>query len=81
LKGFIAKRITPMFGEVFDDQGRRLLSKGWYWNLKGTKVKEKITGSVYDKWAAYPLLFDMDNDGKNEMVTWGQSLIVEGKVQ
>jgi hypothetical protein len=73
--------VVAMFGEVFDDQGSLLLSKGWYWNLKGTKVKEKITGSVYDKWAAYPLLFDMDNDGKNEMVTWGQSLIVEGKFQ
>jgi hypothetical protein len=71
--------VVAMFGEVFNGKGELLLSKGWYWNLKGSNVKEKPSSSVYDKWVAYPLLFDMDNDGKEEIVTWGQSLIVEGE--
>jgi hypothetical protein len=71
--------IVGVFGEVFNGAGESLMSKGWYWNLKGTNVNEKSTTNNYDKWVAYPLLFDMDNDGEDEMVTWGQSLIVEGE--
>jgi hypothetical protein len=71
--------VMAMFGEVFNASGNLLLSKGWYWNLRGNKVKERSSGNVYDQWVAYPLLFDMDHDGKQELVTWGQSLIVEGK--
>lgn len=71
--------IVAMFGEFFDGQGNQLLSRGWYWNLKGTKVKEVSSTNNYDKWVAFPLLFDVDSDGKDELVTWGQSLIVVGK--
>jgi hypothetical protein len=70
--------IVSMFGEVFNGRGDRILSKNWYWGLKGSKVKER-KGTSYDKWVAYPLLFDVDNDGREEMVTWGQSLIVVGR--
>jgi hypothetical protein len=57
------------------------MSKKWYWDLKGTNVTPKKSSNIYDQWTAYPLLFDMDNDGKEEMVTWGQGLIVEGEFQ
>jgi hypothetical protein len=73
--------VIGIFGEVFNGKGDSLLTKGWYWDLKGTNVTEKPTTNNYDKWVAYPLLYDMDNDGKEEMVTWGQSLIVEGEIQ
>jgi hypothetical protein len=71
--------IVAMFGEVYTGTGKLMLGKSWYWNLKGTKVKERRSSNVYDKWVAFPLLFDVDNDGKDEFVTWGQSLIVVGR--
>ena len=71
--------IVSMFGAVFNHNGKQILSKDWFWNLKGTKVATKSSSSVYDKWAAFPFLFDMDGDGRKEMVAWGQSLIVVGR--
>jgi hypothetical protein len=72
------------FGEVIDRLGNIRLSKWWYWNLKGNKVKETKAGPYpknYDRWQAFPLVFDYDRDGRDEIVTWGQSLIVVGKVK
>ena len=71
--------ILAMFGEVFTGTGRQLLSRAWYWNLHGTKIKERRTSNIYDSWAAFPVLFDVDHDGREEIVTWGQSLIVVGR--
>ncbi|HEX2526560.1 MAG TPA: hypothetical protein VHL31_09735 [Geminicoccus sp.] len=71
--------VIGMFGQVFNGKGDMLLSRNWYWNLKGSRVKERTTDNIYDRWVAYPLLYDMDSDGKEELVTWGQSLIVEGE--
>ena len=71
--------IFAMFGEVFTGTGKQLLSRSWYWNLRGTKVKERRTSNVYDSWAAFPVLSDVDHDGREEIVTWGQSLIVVGR--
>ncbi|HEX2525377.1 MAG TPA: hypothetical protein VHL31_03620 [Geminicoccus sp.] len=71
--------VISMFGDVFNGAGKQILSENWYWNLKGTKVATKSSSSVYDKWAAFPLLFDMDGDGRDELVAWGQSLIVVGR--
>jgi hypothetical protein len=73
--------IMAMFGDVFTGTGKQLLSRTWYWNLKGTKVKEKSSSNIYDRWTAFPFLFDMDKDGREEFVTWGQSLIVTGRVR
>ncbi|WP_159709654.1 hypothetical protein [Geminicoccus flavidas] len=71
--------VVAIFGEVFDGKGTKILSKDWYWNLKGSKVKEKKTSNVYDRWVSFPVLFDVDSDGRDELVTWGQSLIVVGR--
>ena len=65
-----------------DDSGIRL-DRSWYWNLRGNRVRETRRGpypASYDRWQAFPLVFDYDGDGKDEIVTWGQSLIVVGKV-
>ena len=35
----------------------------------------------YDRWQAFPLVLDVDRDGRDEIVQWGQSLIVIGKVR
>ncbi|WP_157505497.1 hypothetical protein [Geminicoccus roseus] len=71
--------IVSMFGQVFNGNGDKLLSTDWYWNLKGSKVEHVVGQTEYDQWAAFPLMFDVDNDGKDELVTWGQSLIVVGR--
>ncbi|WP_027134601.1 hypothetical protein [Geminicoccus roseus] len=73
--------IVSMFGEVYNGAGKRILSKNWYWDLKGSKVTEKSTSNIYDRWVAFPLLYDVNNDGKDELVTWSQSLIVVGKLR
>jgi hypothetical protein len=70
------------FGTVTDRKGNVRLSRSWYWGLKGTRVRETFRGpypTSYDRWQAFPLVFDFDRDGRDEIVTWGQSLIVVGK--
>ncbi|HEX2527351.1 MAG TPA: hypothetical protein VHL31_13770 [Geminicoccus sp.] len=71
--------LVAMFGLIFNGNGELLLSSDWYWNLKGTKVTEVDSTNEYDRWAAFPLLYDTDRDGREEIVTWGQSLIVVGR--
>jgi hypothetical protein len=71
------------FGRVIDRWGNLRLSRAWYWNLKGSRVTETANGPYplnYDRWQGFPLVFDYDRDGRDEIVTWGQSLIVVGKV-
>jgi hypothetical protein len=71
------------FGQVVDRYGNLRLSKWWYWHLKGNQVVETTAGPYpnnFDRWQAFPLIFDYDKDGKDELVTWGQSLIVIGKI-
>ena len=70
------------FGKVVDGRGAVRLDRSWYWNLKGGKVAETSAGfypTSYDRWQAFPLVFDQDGDGRDEIVQWGQSLIVVGK--
>ncbi len=73
--------IVAMFGEVFTGSGKQLLSRNWFWNLKGSKVKTVPSSNVYDHWAAFPLLVDVDKDGRDEMVVWGQSLIATAEIR
>jgi hypothetical protein len=71
------------FGSVMDILGNTRLTRFWYWWLRGTKVTETKAGPYptnYDRWQAFPLVLDLDGDGRDEIVTWGQSLIVVGKV-
>jgi hypothetical protein len=75
--------VVGSFGKVIDQAGQTRLDRSWYWSLKGGKVKETARGPyplTYDRWQAFPLVFDYDRDGRDEIVTWGQSLIVVGKV-
>jgi hypothetical protein len=71
------------FGVVTDRFGHVRLSRSWYWNLRGRRVRETRSGPYpdsYNRWQAFPLVFDWDRDGRDEIITWGQSLIVIGKV-
>ena len=67
------------YGRVIDPSGRLRLGTDWYWNLRGSKVKPVASSNKMDNWAAYALVMDLDRDGRDEMVVWGQSLIVVGK--
>ena len=75
--------LVGSFGQVMDRHAGIRLDRSWYWNLRGNRVRETRRGpypASYDRWQAFPLVFDYDGDGKDEIVTWGQSLIVVGKV-
>ena len=67
------------FARVLEPSGTIRLGTGWYWNLKGSKVKQVKPSSSYDTWPAFPFAMDLDRDGRDEIVTWSQSLIVVGK--
>ena len=56
--------------------GQLRLDTGWYWNQQ-PKPKAKLP--VYDQWAYAPLVFDVDDDGVNEMVVWGRDRLIIGK--
>lgn len=75
--------LVASFGVVLDRLGQARLGTGWYWWLKGSRVRE-VPGDYptsFDRWAPFPLLVDLDGDGRQEIVTWSQSLIVAGKVR
>ena len=69
------------FARVLDRSGKVRLSPAWYWNLKGAKVKQVKPPSGFDSWPPYPFAMDLDHDGRDEIVTWSQSLIVVGKAR
>ena len=70
--------LLGLWGFVWNRDGRTILNRDWYFGLKGTSVA--LTGKRdYDRWAPFPVLFDVDGDGKKELIVWGQSLIVVGK--
>ena len=66
-------------GRVLDRNGKIRLSTAWYWNLTGNKVRTVKPPTSFDTWSPYPLVMDLDRDHRDEIVTWGQSLIVIGK--
>lgn len=75
--------LVGSFGQVLDRHAGLRLDRSWYWNLRGGRTGETARGpfpASYDRWQAFPLVFDHDGDGRDEIVQWSQSLIVIGKV-
>ena len=78
----VDEKITG-FGVVIDRYGAIRLGRSWYWNLRGNKTRETSRGPYpisYDRWQGFPLVFDYDRDGRDEIVQWGQSVIAIGKI-
>lgn len=76
--------VMTMFGTALDLAGNLRLTRYWYWRLQGSRVVESLAGPyprTFDRWQAFPLVFDYDGDGRDELVQWGQSLIVIGKAR
>lgn len=69
-------RLTS-FGQVVDADGVRRLTVDWYWNLQ-EPTDEKGAGDPATKWTRTPFAFDLDNDGRDELVTWGRHKLVVG---
>ncbi len=67
------------FGRVLTQSGKFRLKTDWYWNLKGSKTKQIAPPTSYDRWAPFPFVMDLDRNGRDEIVTWSQSLIVVGQ--
>ncbi len=77
-----ADELVGAFGGVIDRFGRPRLGRAWYWNLRGRRrVIESPLLTPYDRWQAFPLVFDYDGDGRDEIVQWGRGLIVVGKAR
>ena len=75
------EELVGSFGEVLGRDATLRLDKSWYWGLKGVLAESSLGyyPMDFDRWQAFPLVFDYDHDGRDEIVTWGQSLIVIGK--
>ena len=67
------------YGRVLTTSGKFRLDTAWYWKLRGSKSKPVAPPTSYDVWAPFPFAIDLDRDGRDEIVTWGQTLIVVGK--
>jgi hypothetical protein len=61
------------FVQVWDAAGRKL----WRVENPDGRTHDMSAGTARDTVA----VLDLDGDGKDELVTWGQSLIVVGKVR
>ena len=72
-------RVTA-FGQVTDRAGRRRLDTSWYWGLQRLTPEEQALG-VDDQWGSRPVAFDLDNDGRDELVVWGRRKLVVGTRQ
>jgi hypothetical protein len=73
--------LVGSFARVFDGAGRLRVGEDWYWGLRGRLVRE-VPGEFpksFDRWTPYPLVGDFDRDGRDEIATWSQSLIVVGR--
>jgi hypothetical protein len=69
------------YARVLDLSGNVRLGTEWYWNLRGSKLNQVPPPSGFDSWPPYPFAMDLDHDGRDEIITWSQSLIVVGKAQ
>lgn len=65
------------FGQVVDGNGNYRLTTAWYWNLGRLTALEKLL-DVRDQWARSPFAFDLDNDGRDELIVWGRHALVVG---
>lgn len=66
------------FGQVVDAAGKRRLTVDWYWHLQELTADEEEVIDPGTKWTRTPFAFDLDNDGRDELVVWGRRKLVVG---
>ena len=69
-------RVTA-FGQVVDRDGRRRLTTTWYWGLQRLTPMERSL-DPREQWSRNPFAFDLDNDGRDELVVWGRRKLIVG---
>jgi hypothetical protein len=69
-------RVTT-FGQVVNRQGGRRLDTSWYWDLQTLTAAEQDL-DAREQWSRNPFAFDLDNDGRDELVVWGRYKLVVG---
>jgi hypothetical protein len=69
-------RVTG-FGQVVDGEGRRRLTVDWYWGLQDLTPAERDL-DPREQWSRNPFAFDLDGDGRDELVVWGRRKLVVG---
>jgi hypothetical protein len=69
-------RVTT-FGQVVDQHGRRRSGTSWYWDLQRPTAEEALL-DPREQWARTPFAFDLDNDGRDELIVWGRHKLVVG---
>jgi hypothetical protein len=62
---------------VVDREGRRRLTVGWYWGLQRLSAEEQEL-DPRSQWSRNPFAFDLDNNGRDELVVWGRRKLVVG---
>lgn len=59
--------------------GNIRLDDTWYRKLDHLSASEQRL-SRYDQWTYRPVWFDLQGDGRDELITWGRHMIVIGRI-
>ncbi|MFO1036303.1 MAG: hypothetical protein U1E45_05625 [Geminicoccaceae bacterium] len=71
--------LAGAYGEVLGVDGSTRLTRSWYWGLQPLSSSEKSLVPP-EQWAARPLWFDINKDGREELITWGRNTLVIGRI-
>ncbi|MFO1038636.1 MAG: hypothetical protein U1E45_17500 [Geminicoccaceae bacterium] len=66
-------------GWVMGPTGNIRLDDTWYRKLDHLSASEQRL-SRYDQWTYRPVWFDLQGDGRDELITWGRHMIVIGRI-
>jgi hypothetical protein len=66
------------FGRVIAGNGQIRLGTDWYWDQQRLTASERQL-LPEEQWSFTPLVFDMDRDGRDEIITWGRHNFVVGQ--
>ena len=67
------------FGQVVDKQGQRRLDTTWYGGLQDLTLEEQSLVPP-EQWSRNPFAFDLDGDGRDELIVWGRHRLVVGSL-
>jgi hypothetical protein len=66
------------FGYLIGDTGAIRLDTGWYWGQQQLTANERNL-IAEEQWTFNPLVFDLNRDGRDEIVVWGRHALVIGE--
>ena len=66
------------FGYLIGDSGSIRLGTGWYWDQQQLTSDEQALIEE-EKWTFNPLVFDLNRNGRDEIIVWGRHALVIGE--